>query len=147
MLLSSGSGICEQNATNWNGRLFRELSLAKKLFKFWIRKSVCDSVDDFTANHAAYPLLTDSDSEFTDDDNCAGVNNSTDTETNGNEEVTEDSAVFHGKTKKRRNLGETLTTFLPVIQLSNFMFGFLNFMNRSSGSVWMVLAFQSTRSS
>ena len=58
-----------------------------------------------------------------------------------------DSAVFHRKTKKRRNTGETLTTFLPIIPLSNFMLNFLNSMNKSGVSVWMVLAIQSIRSS
>ena len=52
MLLSSGdeetvqsciytedSGcVKKKTVTNWNGRLFQELSFARKLFKFWIRK-------------------------------------------------------------------------------------------------------------
>ena len=71
----------------------------------------------------------------------------TDTKASSDEEATDDSAVFHRKTKKKRNTGETLTTFLPIIPLSNFMLNFLNSMNKSSVSVWMVLAIQSIRSS
>ena len=126
--------------------VFKNFPLLESSSNSGLENSVCDSVDDFTANHEAYPLLTDSDSELAVDDNCEGVNNSTDTETSSDEEATEDSAVFHGKTK-RRNPGETLTTFLPIIQLPNFMFNFLNSMNKSSVSVWMVLAIQSIRSS
>ena len=90
---------------------FKNFPLLQSSSDFGSENSVRDRVDDFTANHAAYPLLTDSDSELADDENCAGVNNSTDTETSSDEEGMEDSAVFRGKTKKRRNPGETLTTF------------------------------------
>ena len=126
---------------------FKNFPLLESSSNSGSENSVCDSVDDFTTNHATYPFLTNSDSELADDDNYAGVNNSTDTEISGDKEATEDSSVFYGKTKKRRNPGETSTTFLPIIQLSNFMFNFLNSMNKSSVSVRMVLAIQSIRSS
>ena len=126
---------------------FKNFLLLESFSNSGSENSVCDSVDDFTTNHAAYPFLTNSDSELADDDNYAGVNNSTDTDTSSDKEATEDSAVFYGKTKKRSNPGETLTTFLPITRLSNFMFNFLSSMNKSSVFVWMVLAIQSIRSS
>ena len=138
--------MCEKNVKNWNGRLFQELSFARKLFKFWIRKQCLWRFHGQSYSLSSFNQLS-SDSELADDDNCAGVNNSTDTKTSSDEEAMEDSAVFHGKMKKRRNPGETLTTFLPIIQLSNFMFNCLNSMNKFSVFVWTVLAIQSIRSS
>ena len=101
------SGAVKKTSQIGMDDFFKNFPLLQSSSDSGSENSVRDRVDDFTA----YPLLIDSDSELADDENCAGVNNSTDTETSSNEEAMEDSAVFHGKTKKRRNLGETLTTF------------------------------------
>ena len=110
-IYTEDSGAVKKTSQIGMDDFFKNFPLLQSSSGSGSENSVRDRVDDFTANHAAYPLLTDSDSELADDENCAGVNNSTDTETSSNEEAMEDSAVFHGKTKKRRNPGETLTTF------------------------------------
>ena len=101
------SGAVKKTSQIGMDDFFKNFPLLQSSSDSGSENSVRDRVDDFTA----YPLLIDSDSELADDENCAGVNNSTDTETSSDEEAMEDSAVFHGKTKKRRNPGETLTTF------------------------------------
>ena len=50
---------------------FKNLPLLESSSNSGSENSVCDRVDDFTANHAAYRLLTNSASELADDDNCA----------------------------------------------------------------------------